>query len=38
MLDKLSELLFGPTGERITKWGIALCGVVFLAELIGHII
>ena len=38
MLDKLSELLFGPTGDRITKWGIALCGAVLLGELIGHII
>ena len=38
MLDKFADFLFGRTGDRITKWGIVLCGVLILAELLSKII
>lgn len=38
MLDKLGDFLFGRAGDRITKIGIALCGAIIIAELIGKII
>ena len=38
MLDRLVDFLFGRTGDRITKWGIVLCGAIIIAELIGKII
>lgn len=34
-LDKLADVLFGSIGDRITKWGIAICGIAFLLMLIG---
>lgn len=37
-LDKLGDILFGRIGDRITKWGIALCGLVFLVELIAQVV
>lgn len=38
MLDKLSEFLFGDPGDKITKVGITLCGLIIAAELISKII
>lgn len=36
-LDKLSDILFGPIGDRITKYGICICGAVALLMLAGQI-
>lgn len=38
MLDKLSEFLFGDPGDKITKVGVTLCGLIIAAELISKII
>ena len=37
-LDSTGDFLFGRRGDRISRIGIALCGVIILAELIGKII
>lgn len=38
MLNKLSDFLFGDPGDKITKVGITICGLVIAAELISKII
>lgn len=38
MLDKLSDFLFGDPGDKITKWGITLCGLIIAADILSKII
>lgn len=38
LLDKIADFLFGQAGDRITKWGIALCGLILAVELISKIV
>jgi len=38
MRDKLSDFLFGDPGDKITKWGITLCGLIIAADILSKII
>lgn len=37
MLDKLSDFLFGDPGDKITKVGITICGLIIAADILSKI-